>query len=91
MHMKGSDARHLPRAKKLLLILVGVVLLLAIAGGGAFSPSASNVRLPRTPKMHLLQNTHRQNPRPPVYLPLENMVVNLADPGGETWHKLVSH
>lgn len=70
-----------PKSKKLLL-LIAVVVVLALAGGGAFfflskksdhaddeeeAPAAQHV----APK------------GPPVYLPMDNMVVNLADPGGE--------
>lgn len=78
--------------KKLIIIIVGVVLLLVLGGGGAFlylskqkadaaalaeeegGDSAS--KAPATA-------SHGSDKGPPVYLPMDNMVVNLADPGGE--------
>lgn len=70
-----------PRSKKLLLIIVAAVVVLALAGGAAFfflgkkNDSAEGDEEPVA--QHVV-------PRgPPVYLPIDNMVVNLADPGGE--------
>lgn len=70
--------------KKMLIIVIAGVLVLVSAGGGAFffiskkraaalegTGGASAVAVEAAPK------------GPPVYLPLDNMVVNLADPGGE--------
>ncbi|MBA3059922.1 MAG: flagellar basal body-associated FliL family protein [Gammaproteobacteria bacterium] len=72
------------KGKKKLIIILAVVLLLALVGGVAFyfiskqraaalegadgAPAAAAHAVPKGP---------------PVYLPLDNMVVNLADPGGE--------
>jgi len=71
--------------KKMLIIVIAGVMVLVSAGGGAFffiskkraaaalegTGGASAVAAEAAPK------------GPPVYLPLDNMVVNLADPGGE--------
>jgi flagellar FliL protein len=76
------------KSKKMLVIILGVVLLLVLAGGGAAawfmtrshgedeegggSPSAAK----EVPKVA------------PTFLPLENMVVNLADPGGDRFAQI---
>lgn len=71
-----------PKGKKTLIIIIVVVLLLVVAGGvGALlllkkgggeeeEGGASQAAAQAAPK------------GPPTFLPLENMVVNLADPGG---------
>ena len=75
--------------KKLIIIIVGVVVLLAL-GGGAFLYISKQ----RADAAALAEeeggNTGSHKPAvssaekgPPVYLPMDNMVVNLADPGGE--------
>ncbi|MBS3998575.1 MAG: flagellar basal body-associated FliL family protein [Hydrogenophaga sp.] len=81
----ATDASAPAKPKsKLLLIIVGVVVLALIAAGAAFfvlkkntaededgddaaAPVAQQSSKPRTP---------------PTFLPLDSMVVNLADPGG---------
>lgn len=77
------------RSKKLLIIIVGVVLLVVLAGGGALlyinkqraaaaaEEEGVDPAAPATPAAHKVDTT------PPVYLPMDNMVVNLADEGGE--------
>ncbi len=72
-----------PKSKKLLVIVVLAVLVLALAGMGAFvylskQRSAAAYDDPEQP---VARKTAPSGP--PVYLPLDNMVVNLADPGGE--------
>lgn len=68
-----------PNRKKLLIIGGLVFLVLALAGGGAWfflsKPNTTDelVDVPAPVE-------HRE---PPTFLPLENMVVNLADAGGE--------
>lgn len=80
-----TTAKAPGKSKKMLIIIIGVVLVLVLGGGGAFffiskqraaaaedgeegAPAKSVAAAPKTP---------------PVYLPLDSMVVNLADPGGE--------
>ena len=74
------------KSKKLLIIIGTAVLIVALIAGGAFfyiskqraaaaddgeDGGAEKTTVSAAPKA------------PPVYLPLDNMVVNLADPGGE--------
>ncbi len=71
------------KSKKMLVIIIGVVLLVVLAGGGAAAwfmtrshgdeeeGGASAKPAKEAPKLA------------PTFLPLENMVVNLADPGGD--------
>lgn len=76
--------------KKLIIIIVGVVLLLVLGGGGAFlyisKQKADAAALAEeeggSAASHAPAESHASK-GPPVYLPMDNMVVNLADPGGE--------
>lgn len=72
------------KSKKLLVIIIAVMVLLAAAGGGAFfyiskQRAAAEEGDDAAPAKTASAKAHA----PPVYLPLDNMVVNLADPGGE--------
>jgi flagellar FliL protein len=81
---EAADAAKAPaKSKKMLFIIIGAVLLLG--GGGAFfviskqrAAAAENGDEPAPAKV-----AHSASKTPPAYLPLDNMVVNLADPGGE--------
>jgi flagellar protein FliL len=75
------------KSKKLLIIIGALVLVLVLAGGGAFffiskqraaAADEEGGELPEKAKA-----AHVAPGMPPAYLPLDNMVVNLADPGGE--------
>ena len=67
----------------LLLIIVPVVVL-ALAGGGAwFFLAKKNAALDDDEEEVASAPAHEVPHGPPTYLPLDNMVVNLADPGGE--------
>lgn len=72
------------RSKKMLIIIIGALLILALAGGLAFF-FISKQRAAALPDAESgpAAAAHAAPKGPPVYLPLENMVVNLADPGGE--------
>ena len=75
------------KSKKLLIIIGAAVLIVALLAGGAFfyiskqraaaaaedaeGGAGEKTTAPAAPKT------------PPAYLPLDSMVVNLADPGGE--------
>jgi flagellar FliL protein len=90
----AKEAKPAPKGKKKLMIIVAaVVLLLVFAGGGAFwyiskqkaaalaaeedgGDGAAATHAPAA-------DAHGDKKAPPVYLPMDNMVVNLADPGGE--------
>jgi len=75
------------KSKKMLVIIIGVVLLVVLAGGGAAAwfmtrsqgdeeGGASAKPAKEAPKVA------------PTFLPLENMVVNLADPGGDRFAQI---
>lgn len=76
------------KSKKLLIIIVAVVLVLALGGGGAFfyisKQRAAAAAAEEGDEASPAKATARVGPKaPPAYLPLDSMVVNLADPGGE--------
>jgi flagellar FliL protein len=89
-----EEAKPAPKGKKkLIIIIVAVVLLLVLGGGGAFwyiskqkaaalaaeeegGDGAAATHAPAAAG-------HGDAKAPPAYLPMDNMVVNLADPGGE--------
>lgn len=70
-----------PKSKKM-LVIVGAVLVLALGGGGAFYFMSKNSAA-EGDASHAVASKPAAPKTPPVYLPLDNMVVNLADPGGE--------
>lgn len=83
----ADEAKAPVKSKKMLIIIVGAVLLLAAIGGGAFfyiskqraaaEEAAAEGADGEAPKAAAVAKA------PPVYLPMDNMVVNLADPGGD--------
>ncbi len=71
-----------PKSKKMLLLVLVAVLVLAVAGaGGWIFLSKKNAALAEEEEEEVAAVV--ESAGPPTYLPLENMVVNLADPGGE--------
>lgn len=79
---KPADAAP-PKSKKLLLIVGVLVVVLALAGGGAwFFISKQRAAAAADDGEHETVS-HADAAGPPTYLPLDNMVVNLADAGGE--------
>ena len=85
-----ADTAKPAKSKKMLIIIIGVVLLLVLGGGGAFlyiskqraAAAAAEEDGGAEPAAHA-PAAHDAAKTPPVYLPMDNMVVNLADPGGE--------
>lgn len=86
-----ADAK--PKSKKLLFIIIGVVVLALVGAGAAFfllkkgasdeegeDGAAEEVHAPAPPK--------RDPKTPPTFLPMDAMVVNLADPGGNRFAQL---
>jgi flagellar FliL protein len=70
--------------KMLVLVLAGVVILALAAGGAMFFVNKKNAALEEDDDEEVVSApTHDKPHGPPTYLPLDNMVVNLADPGGE--------
>lgn len=73
-------------SKKMLVIILVVVLVLVLGGGGAFiflSQKRAAAALDEHEEEAAPVVQHSAPKTPPAYLPLDNMVVNLADPGGE--------
>lgn len=83
MSDKPADAAPAPPKSKKLLLIVGVlVLVLALAGaGGWFYLSKQRAAALDGEEEEVAAKVQAKGP--PTYLPLDNMVVNLADPGGE--------
>ncbi|MDD2880976.1 MAG: flagellar basal body-associated FliL family protein [Rhodoferax sp.] len=88
---EADAAKPPPKSKKKLIIIIAAVLLLVLGGGGAFlyisKQKAAAAALAEEeggePAAHAPAAAHGADKSPPVYLPMDNMVVNLADPGGE--------
>lgn len=89
---EADAAKPPPKSKKKLIIIIAAVLLLVLGGGGAFlyvsKQKAAAAALAEEdggePAAHApAAAAHGADKTPPVYLPMDNMVVNLADPGGE--------
>ncbi len=87
-----ADAAKPPaKSKKMLIIIIGVVLLLVLGGGGAFlyiskqraAAAAAEEDGGEPAAAAHAPAAHGAAKAPPVYLPMDNMVINLADPGGE--------
>lgn len=75
------------KSKKMLIIILAVVLVVLAAGGGGVYFYISKQRAAAAEEGEdapaAKAADHGSAKTPPVYLPLESMVVNLADPGGE--------
>jgi flagellar protein FliL len=72
--------------KKLLLIIVVAVLVLGLAGGAGWvflGKKGAALDAGEDGAEDVAQAEHEAPHGPPTYLPLDNMVVNLADPGGD--------
>lgn len=80
----AEDAKP-AKSKKMLIIIIAAVLVLVLGGGGAFfflkkkNASAEDGE-EAEPAKAAAHDTHAA---PPALLPMDNMVVNLKDPGGE--------
>lgn len=77
-----ASARPKAKGKKLLVIVMAAVVLLVLGGAGWFfflRHAATEDGEDAAPAAHAAA----KSTTPPVFLPMDNMVVNLADPGGE--------
>jgi flagellar protein FliL len=79
------------KSKKLLFILIGVVVLALLGGGGALYVIKKNAAAAAADgEEEMVADTHQNAPKtPPTFLPLDSMVVNLADPGGNRFVQMV--
>lgn len=74
------------KSKKMLIIIIAAVAVLALGGGGAYfyiSKQRAAAAAEDGEEAAPAKPAHDAHKAPPTYLPLDNMVVNLADPGGE--------
>lgn len=81
-----ESAKAPAKSKKLLIIIVAAVVIVALVAGGAFfyiSKQRAAAAEEDEGGGHQKTTSHAAPKTPPAYLPLDNMVVNLADPGGE--------
>lgn len=87
-----ADGNAKPKGKsKLMLMIVAVVAVLVIGGGVAFwvmSQKDHGDEEDAAPKASQ-KAAHKADPKAaPTFLPLENMVVNLADAGGDRFAQI---
>ena len=71
------------KSKKLLIIVAVVVLLLLMAGGGAAYVLSQRHAADEDGEEVAAAQEHAEPASVPTFLPVDTMVVNLADPGGE--------
>ena len=92
-----AEAPAKPKSKKLLFIIIGVVVLALIGGGAAFfllkkkhaDEEGADGAEPGAHKTEAHAPTPKRDPKvPPTFLPLDSMVVNLADPGGNRFAQM---
>ncbi|MES2841605.1 MAG: flagellar basal body-associated FliL family protein [Pseudomonadota bacterium] len=79
------------KSKKLLFIIIGVVLLALIGAGAALFIMKKNAAASDddfADDEPVATHQAKDPKHAPVFLPLENMVVNLADPGGTRFIQL---
>ncbi|QLA81483.1 MULTISPECIES: flagellar basal body-associated protein FliL [unclassified Acidovorax] len=75
------------KSKKMLIIIIGVVVAVLVIGGGAAAWFISS-------RSHADEEdgaapARKEAPKvAPTFLPMENMVVNLADPGGDRFAQI---
>lgn len=81
---EAAEGAKAPVKSKKMIIIGALVGLILVGGGGGFwfmkqRAAASEDGAEEAPKAA----SHDTKAVPPAYLPMDNMVVNLADPGGE--------
>lgn len=83
----AAPAQEKPKSKKMMMIIIIVVVLL-VAVGGAAAWLLSSRSHPKDEEVEEPVATKESAKTPPTFLPIENMVVNLADPGGERFAQI---
>jgi flagellar protein FliL len=91
-----AEAPAKPKSKKMLFIIIGVVVLALVGGGAAFflmKKKSADAEGEDGAETSHKEEAHAAPPKrdpkvPPTFLPLDNMVVNLADPGGNRFAQL---
>jgi flagellar FliL protein len=83
----GDDKAPAKKSKKLVIIIGALVGVLALGGAGFYflvlKPRAAAAAAEEDGGEAPKAAAHDAHATPPAYLPMDNMVVNLADPGGE--------
>lgn len=79
----AEEVKAPAKSKKMLFIIIGAVLVLALGGGAFVFMSKQRAAAADGEEDAPAKVAHVDPKLAPVYLPLDNMVVNLADPGGE--------
>ncbi|MFC3686436.1 flagellar basal body-associated FliL family protein [Hydrogenophaga luteola] len=90
----NGEAPAKPKSKKLLFIIIGVVVLALVGAGAAFfllkkshsEDEEDGTEVTAEDEGHAAPL--RDPKTPPTFLPLDSMVVNLADPGGNRFAQL---
>ncbi|WP_438979469.1 flagellar basal body-associated FliL family protein [Polynucleobacter sp.] len=89
-HEDGAAESEKPKSKKTLFIIIGLVVLIAGAVGGymymqhaAEAKKHQEEEAKRPENILKKQLMERKENAPPIYIPLEEMVVNLPGRGGE--------
>ncbi len=89
MATKREEAQPQAKSNSKMIIIIGAVLILVLVLGVVTfllinkQHAASTEAEGAEPTAHAAPAAHVASKVPPVYLSLDNMVVNLADPGGE--------
>ncbi len=79
----AEGAKAPAKSKKMLVIIGGAVLVLALVGGGAFFYISKQRAAAEDSGEDAPKAASAEKKAAPAYMPMDNMVVNLADPGGE--------
>jgi flagellar FliL protein len=84
----AAPAKEKPKSKKMLIIVIVLVLVLGIAGAAAFFILGKKKHADEEEGGAAAEPAHETAKTPPTFLPFENMVVNLADPGGDRFAQI---
>ncbi len=84
----AAPAKEKTKSKKMLVIIIVVVALLVVAGGAAAWLLSSRAHPKDDEAAEEPAPAKEAVKTPPTFLPMENMVVNLADPGGERFAQI---
>src|SRR5690606_36652850 len=81
-----ADAAPKKKGKKLLFVIIGIVVLALAGAGGALYILKKNTAEDEGEDEEHLTEVRKVDPKSaPTFLPLDSMVVNLADPGGNRY------
>lgn len=83
MSEPAAEEAKPPKNKKMLIIILAAVLVLGGGGGGAFFFMSKSKKAAADGEEEVAHAPAPKPGTPPVFFPLETLVVNLADPGGE--------